>query len=167
MKNDDARTTRRRSWRGWPYVCSGGCTLEPATTTVVLAYRVRLECIVEIHTSLGSLRLHHRTHHHNPDEGASGVPDCFHLAQEKVIFGDGTPNILGSSDVLAVPRPFLNFCYAIAVSRSCHRLASVDIDLDFGRVRVCHHESLDFDEAACPVIVDCRMVPGPAAKGGR
>ena len=74
-------------------------------------------------------------------------------------------NIPDSSDVLVVPSPYLDFCCVIAASRSSHRLVSVGIDLDSGRVRVCRRGGPGFDGAVCPAIVDRRMAPGPCVKG--
>ena len=118
-------------------------------------------------TSPYSLRLRHRTHHCNPDEDVIDDPDCSHLVSEKEIWGGGMPNTPDSSGVLVVLAPYLGFCCVIVACRSCHRFASVGIDLSSGRVRACHRESLGSGGAVCPAIVGCRMGPDPAAKDER
>lgn len=84
-----------------------------------------------------------------------------------MILGDGMLNIPGLNGVFVIPSLYLGFYCAIVVSRSCHRLAGVGIDLNFGRVHVCRYESHGFDETVRPVIVGCRMAPGPVARDGR
>ena len=123
--------------------------------------------MLEIHTSLSSLLLRHRIQNHDPDEVASAVPDHSRPVWGKAILGDGMPSIQGWTDVLVVPSPYPDFWCAIVASRPCRRLVNVGIDLCFGRARVYHYESHGFDEAVCPAIVGCRMVPGRAARGGR
>ena len=84
-----------------------------------------------------------------------------------MFWGDGTPNIPGSSDALVVPSPYPGSCCAIVVSRSCRHLVGVGIDLNFGPVHVCRRESPGSGGEVCPATIDCRMAPNLVAKGER
>ena len=126
-----------------------------------------LRYMPEIPTFLSGLHLRRCIQNHSPDEVASAVPDYSHPVWEKVILDDGTPNILGLNDVLVIPSPCLDSCYAVVISRSCHHPVSVGIDPNFGRVCDCHRENRDFDGEVCPAITGCRMEPGRAVRSGR
>ena len=93
-----------------------------------------------------------------------GFFDCSHPVQEKVIEVGGMLNILGLSDVLVAPPSCRDFCCEIETSLSCHRLADVGVDQEFGRVHVFR---LGFGGVVCHAIAGCRMAQGRGAKGGR
>ena len=74
------------------------------------------------------------------------------------------PNIQGLSDAFVIPYLDQDLCCVTVFFCSCRHLVEVGTDLSFGRVRVCHRESLCFGGVVCHV-VDCRMVQGLNVKG--